>query len=220
MKEPELVLFSGGPDSTILLNYLLKEKRNIHVLYIQLAYDTTKQKNVHIQNKAVTNILTYFKQKGHYFDYTSSGIFLDIPLAGPRFGSDDQWSAFFAGIVCRMYNIKKIWAGFYSYTYDNRKELLGHGPDWIFDGSLTKYIQYGTTEDPNYKDIQYLTPRSVFNRTEIDSFKTKKEAFDSLDPELKTLVRSCYGDLQFCGECYKCQTYIHHGIKDKKGNLI
>jgi len=218
--EKELVLFSGGPDSTILLEYLLKQKKFIHVLYVQLGYDNTKQKHLQLQNEAVKNVLTYFRKKGHHFDYTSSGIFLDIPKSEPRFGSDDQWSAFFAGIVCRMYGIKKIWAGFYSYTYDNRKELLGHGPDWVFDGSLNKFIQYGTTADTNYKDIQYLTPRSVFNRTEIDSFKTKKEAFDSLDPELKTLVRSCYGDLQFCGECYKCQTYIHHGIKNKKGELL
>jgi hypothetical protein len=222
MKEPELVLFSGGPDSTILLNYLLKKKKNIHVLYIQLGYNVFNQQRIPLQNIAVTKILTYFKEKGFNFNYINSGLFLNVP-SDPSlnsFGTDDQWSVFLAGVICRMYNIKKIWAGFYSYTYDNRKELLGYGPDWIFDGSLNEYIKYGTLGDPNFKDIQYLTPRSVFNRTEIDSFKTKKEAFDSLDTELKKMVRSCYENVKFCGQCYKCKTYIHHKITDANGNFI
>ena len=107
MKEKELVLFSGGPDSTILLEYLLKQNKFIHVLYVQLAYH--KNKKVDIQNQTVINILNYFKkEKGYSFDYTSSGIFLDIHEdLKTRWGSDDQWNAFFAALVCRTYNIKK-----------------------------------------------------------------------------------------------------------------
>jgi hypothetical protein len=221
MKEPELVLFSGGPDSTILLNYLLKEKRNIHVLYIQLGWNEYNQKRIPIQNISVKNILTYFKKKGFNFNYINSGLFLNLPSNTLNsFGTDDQWSAFIAAIVCRALNIKKMWTGYFTYTENNRKEFTGEGTTWIFDGSLKKYIKYGTLGDPNFKDIQYLTPKTVFNNKGIDSFKTKKEAFDSLDTELKKMVRSCYENVKFCGQCYKCKTYIHHKITDANGNFI
>jgi len=224
-QEPELILFSGGLDSTILLESFLKEKRNVYVLYNQLGYHISGQKKLPEQNKAVTSILKYFKEKGYKFEYVNAGLFFDLPQ-GLTLESDDQYNALMAGVVCRALNIKKIWVGTFTYTDINRMHFFGKNNPliWYRDGSLDKFIQYGTAEDPSFKDIKYLTPM----HKEIPSFlkeldshlNTKKEAFDSLDPELKTLVRSCYGDLKFCGECYKCQTCIHHKITDEKGNLI
>jgi len=219
MMEKELVMFSGGPDSTILLNYLLKQGKFLHVCYIQMAYENNRQENVKLQNEAVKNILTYFKKKGYSFDYTSGGIFLDLFPSEPRFGSDDQWTAFFAGILCRKYNIKKFWTGHYSYTFNNRSNLKKEFPYWIVDGTMLRYAKYGAVEDPNFKDIQHLTAENSL-KDSLNLFRTKKEAFDSLDPELKKLVRSCYDGLPFCGKCYKCTTYIRQKIKNEKGELL
>jgi hypothetical protein len=217
--EKELVMFSGGPDSTLLLDHLLKQGKFLHVSYIQMSYENNRQENIKLQNETVKNILTYFKKKGYSFDYTSGGIFLDLFPSEPRFGSDDQWTAFFAGMLCRKYNMKKFWTGHYDYAFKNRMKLKGEFPQWIVDGTMLRYAKYGAVEDPNFKDIQHLTPANSLKNS-LNLLKTKKEAFDSLEPELKKLVRSCFGNTTFCGTCYKCDSYIQHGIKNKKGKLL
>jgi 7-cyano-7-deazaguanine synthase in queuosine biosynthesis len=220
-KEYELVLFSGGPDSTILLNYLLKQNKNILVLHVQNGWCYEYQKTLTIQREVVVNILKYFTDKKYDFKFINTGLFIDLPQAASTFGLDDQWCAFMGAIICRSLNIKKMWSGYFTYTDNNRKEFYGHGTYWIHDGSLREYINYGTRNDPNFKDLEYLTPKLVFNGTGIDSFNTKKEAFDSLDDELKKLVRSCTsGEVNFCGQCYKCKTYIHHKVKNEKGDIL
>jgi hypothetical protein len=218
--EKELVLFSGGPDSTILLNYLLKQNKKIIVLYVQTGWCYEGQQKIPIQNNVVVNILKYFQEKKYNFEFINSGLFINLPQAFSNFGTDDQWCTFMAAIICRSLNIKKIWSGYFTYTENNRKEFTGSGTYWIYDGSLKEYINYGSRNDPDFKDIEYLTPKTVFNNTGIDSFNTKKEAFDSLDFELKKLVRSCVSEINFCGKCYKCKTYIHHKITNEKGDIL
>jgi hypothetical protein len=58
-----------------------------------------------------------------------------------------------------------------------------------------------------YKDLKINFPSKNFNKTGIDSFKSKKEAFQYLEPELQKMVRSCEGKEKFCGQCGKCKQY-------------
>ena len=220
MKERQLLLFSGGPDSTILLEFLLKQKNiDLYVLFLRLAWNKEKEKKMQIQEKVAEKVINYFKNEGHQFNYLTSGISIGLQKQG--FGYDDQWSAFLGSMICHQLNIKKMWSGFYTYTYLNSVKIRGHGPDWIFDGSLKKYIRWGCSEDHKFiSEFQYLTPRKHFNGKEIDRFKSKKEAYLTLKPELREMTRSCYGTSYFCGTCYKCETLIKNKITDNKGNWI
>ena len=47
----ELVLFSGGPDSTILLIDLLKKKVPVRVLYLELGWCTDQHGRIPIQTQ-------------------------------------------------------------------------------------------------------------------------------------------------------------------------
>jgi len=226
-KEQELILFSGGVDSTILLESFLKEKRNVAVLYNQLGYNLSTQPRIPLQNETVTKILTYFKQQGYDFEYINAGLYLNIPARKPGSGgtdTDDQYNALLAGMVCRALNIKKIYSGIFTYTDINRIKMLSENSFWYFSGEMEEFIQYGTGNHPYYKDIKYLTPMHKeipeFLKKLDNRLSSKKEAFNYLNPELRKLVRSCNTELFFCGNCYKCQTYIEHDIKNKEGIIL
>lgn len=215
MKEKELIMFSGGPDSTALLQFFLKEKRNLHVIYNRPGWSLQSQQKIKEQDVIVKKILDYFYKKYGDFDYSETGIFLDFPrVPHLEFGYDDQWNIFMAALTCRMYNIKKIWLGFYTYNANHsfRKEPRS----WYYDGSLYSWVNMATLNDPKFKDIQILMPYTHYKGKEIDSFKNKKDAFNYLDDELKQLVRSCEGDTgeKFCGKCHKCKQWIYLGIKN------
>jgi len=67
---------------------------------------------------------------------------------------------------------------------------------------------------------KYCTPKLNFNGTSIDRFKTKKEAWDSLEMDLKKMVRSCVSDKWFCGNCPKCWTAKEYNLRDNMGNPL
>jgi 23S rRNA (adenine1618-N6)-methyltransferase len=86
--------------------------------------------------------------------------------------------------------------------------------------SIKPILNFGTNYDNKFKDLSFVIPRFFYNGKDIDSFKTKKEAWDYLGPELKKLVRSCEGNVDFCGVCYKCKVYIYQKMTDQKGKII
>ena len=55
----ELVLFSGGPDSTILLIDLLKKKVPVRVLYLELGWCADQYGRLPIQAQVVEKVLKY-----------------------------------------------------------------------------------------------------------------------------------------------------------------
>ena len=56
--EKELLLFSGGPDSTVLLKYFLTIKKPLIVLHIQMGWCNELQPRLKTQKKS---------KKGNYF---------------------------------------------------------------------------------------------------------------------------------------------------------
>jgi len=208
-----LLLFSGGVESTVLLKYFLKDtKELIHVLYTELAYDNLSELRIPEQNIASKNVLNYFIENYRSFNYSSCKLHLKNITRKQHensgFGYDEQWNIFFASMYAKLFNIKDIWLGEFTYCNIHSTETRGYPAYWFHDGTLEKYALSGTMFDFNfYKDLKINFPSKNFNKKGIDSFKSKKEAYDYLEPELRKLVRSCEGEEKFCGKCGKCMQY-------------
>jgi 7-cyano-7-deazaguanine synthase in queuosine biosynthesis len=214
-----LLLFSGGIESTVLLKYFLKDSNElIHVLYTKLGYDDLSKKRILEQTKAATNILNFFKKKYRNFNYSSLDLNLNNVTRNENnigFGYDEQWNIFFASMYAKLYNIKDIWIGHFSYNYQCREDFNLEPDDWYIDGTLEKYALLGCNLNFSFfKDLKINFPSKNFKKESIDSLKSKKEAFDYLEPELQIMVRSCQGEEKFCGKCFKCIQYIKYKIKN------
>jgi 7-cyano-7-deazaguanine synthase in queuosine biosynthesis len=221
-----LVLFSGGVESTVLLKYFLKEtKQIVHVLNTELGYIDDLKPRLIEQKKAAYSVLDYFKKNYREFNFSSVQLNLNninaLQQQTAGFGYDEQWNLFFASMYAKIYQIKDIWIGDFSYIYDYRKELNLPIHDWYFDGTLEKFALLGSSLDFSFfKDLKINFPSRNFKKTSIDSFNSKKEAFDYLEPGLKKLIRSCVGKEKFCGKCIKCIQYVKYKLTNEKGEII
>lgn len=215
-----LLLFSGGVESTILLKYFLKDTNKlIHVLYTKLGYDDLSRKRIPEQTKAATNVLNYLKNKYRDFNFSSFELNLNNVVRSQQiekgFGFDEQWNIFFASVYAKLNGIKDIWIGQFSYNDHHRIEFNLDPLSWYYDGTLEKYALLGSGLDFNFcKDLKINFPSRNFKKEGIDSFKSKKEAFNYLEPELQGMVRSCEGEEKFCGKCFKCTQYIKYEMKN------
>ena len=214
-----LLLFSGGIESTVLLKYFLKDTNElIHVLYTKLGYDDLSKKRTLEQTKAATNILNFFKKHYRDFNYSSLDLNLNNITRNKNnigFGYDEQWNIFFASMYAKLNSIQNIWIGHFSYNYQCRIDLNLPPDDWYIDGTLEKYALLGSGLDFNFfKDLKINFPSKNFKKQGIDLLKSKKDAFNYLEPELQKMVRSCEGEEKFCGKCFKCIQYIKYGIKN------
>ena len=142
--EKELLLFSGGPDSTVLLKYFLTIKKPLVVLHIQMGWCNESQPRVKIQKKRVDKLIKYFKKKYYDFEYIDAGIFLNLPNESLHFGTDDQWGAFIGALICRSHNLKKIWSASFSYGWDNRRNFGKESPYWLLQGNMNYYLNAAT----------------------------------------------------------------------------
>jgi hypothetical protein len=215
-----LLLYSGGVESTILLKYFLKDTNKlIHVLYTKLGYDDLSRKRIPEQTKAATNVLNYLKNKYRDFNFSSLELNLNNVVRSQQiekgFGFDEQWNIFFASVYAKLNGIKDIWIGQFSYNDHHRIEFNLDPLSWYYDGTLEKYALLGSGLDFNFcKDLKINFPSRNFKKQGIDSFKSKKEAFNYLEPELQGMVRSCEGEEKFCGKCFKCTQYIKYEMKN------
>jgi hypothetical protein len=207
-----LFLFSGGVESTVLLKYFLKDtKQIVHVLNTELGYaDFTKPRLLE-QKKAAYGILDYFKKNYRNFNFSSLQLNLNnintLQNTELGFGYDEQWNIFFASMYAKIYRIKNIWLGEFSYCNIHSTKTRGYPAYWYHDGTLEKYALLGSNLDFNFcKDLKINFPSKNFNNKGIDSFKSKKEAFDYLEPELQILVRSCEGEKKILWNVWKMYT--------------
>jgi 7-cyano-7-deazaguanine synthase in queuosine biosynthesis len=208
-----LILFSGGVESTVLLKHLLKNTDElIHVLFTKLGYDNVSKNRVPEQVKAATNVLEYLQKNYRNFNYSTAELNLNNITRKQQeengFGFDEQWNIFFASLYARLHGITDIWIGQFSYNDTHRLEYNLPPLSWFYNGTIEKYALLGTGLDFNfYKELKINFPSRNFKNQGIDSFNSKKEAFDYLEPELQKMVRSCEGTEKFCGKCIKCIQY-------------
>lgn len=215
-----LLLFSGGVESTVLLKYFLKDTNKlIYVLYTKLGYDDLAIKRIKEQDIAVKEILSIYLKKYRSFNYGSVNLSLNninrLHTENGGFGYDEQWNLFFSGMYAKMLGIKEIWLG--HFTYNQKDRIKNNMPfqTWFYDGTLEKYASLGASLDFGFtKNLTINFPAKTFNKKQIDSFSSKKEAWDYIDEEVRQWVRSCWGEQKFCGKCYKCITYIKSEIKN------
>ena len=211
----EAILFSGGIDSTVLLQYFLKNNKDVHVIYCRLGYDIQAQPRIPFQDESVKNILLHF-EKIKKFKFTSCNLFMDIDrnnVSKEGYWLDDQWAAFFGGKICRRFNYDNVWMGLFSYQKELAMKYKGPlAGIQYYDGSMDSIFNLAyQKENSNFK-IKY--PIKNFNKNEIDSLNSKKEAFDYIDKEIRGYVRACEGSDIFCGKCIKCKQWKDLGIKN------
>ena len=215
-----LLLFSGGVESTVLLKYFLKDtKELIYVLYTELDYDDSSKKRLLEQTKAASNVLNYLKNNYRDFNHGTVKLNLNnintLQQQKSGFGYDEQWNIFFASMYAKLHGIKNIWIGHFSYNYQCRKDFNLEPDNWYVDGTLERYALLGCNLDFSFfKDLKINFPSRNFKKERIDSLKSKKEAFEYLEPELQKMIRSCQGEEKFCGKCFKCIQYIKYKIKN------
>lgn len=230
--DTELLLFSGGIDSTVLLKHFLQEKKKVRVLYIEMGWAIRTQPRIKLQNHAANNILKYMRKNYGDFEYSQASVLttLNERNESTYFGSDNQWAAFFASQFCNTYGIKRMWIGHFTFSDDILIERYKPHETDTENYGVNCQAGYFTHENFKYfldigtrghnQDIQYCTPATIYKGTGIDRFKNKKESWDFLEMDLKKLVRSCNSSNWHCNECPKCKTHKKHGILDNEGRPL
>jgi len=218
-----LLLFSGGTDSAVLLKYMLEQKVDLHVLYVNTGWSPYNQRRLKRQKEVVDNIIKFYKNKYYDFPFHEATVKMDLPDSPLVFGKDEHWCHVFSGIYCRQLNIKDIWQANFTYIIKDHYKY-GKGEYWycMYDGEHYEFLSYGTRNDWKCRDIKIHYPVTDFKGEGIDSFETKKEAFLYLEPEVRFMVKSCFDSsyVDFCGKCKKCLLDIAVGIKNDKGEII
>jgi len=221
----ELLLFSGGVDSCVLLKHFLKEtNKEILCLYVHCAQTTYKHLTTDMEYQAAKTTIDYFKKNYRAFDFLEAKIEMHIPVQAKVWFRDPGWLIFLAGIHAKAFRIKKIWHGTYSYIVrdfaDMGYDSVNGPPSFWYNGYLYQYLNFATHYDADQRDMEICCPKTHFQGKGIDRFLTKREAFEYLDPELRKMVRSCYESEKFCGRCKKCQHWMKVGIINEKGELL
>jgi len=232
-KEKHLLFFSGGIDSTTLLEYFLKKSDiDLYVCYLSNGFTPMCAEYYDVQTKHAHRILDVYKKKGYEFKLLEGKIqfnFLGELGEKDKPGiNNDRWIFFFAGMICKRNNIKKFWVAMNSYT-DHFLEQEGLGTAvWYEDGSLMPHVKLGfqmenCPTELSFEDIELCYPKKNFNRTGIDNF-TQVDMYNYIDKEVKSLVRSCESVSNHrCSEspyCVKCHKDIQSGVANIKGELI
>tara|TARA_B100001939_G_scaffold148810_1_gene128789 strand:+ start:1473 stop:2174 length:702 start_codon:yes stop_codon:yes gene_type:complete len=228
-KETELLLFSGGIDSTVLLKQFLQEKRKVRVLYIEMGWAKRMQPRIRLQNMTANNILHYMKEKYGDFEYSQATVMtsLNEENESTYFGTDNQWCAFYGGMFCQNYNIDRMWMGHYSFSDEIlRQKYTKHEKDTDSYGFHCEPGDYSKKKLGFYVDvgarlqnlnIEFCTPATVYKGEGIDRFKNKKESWDTLEIDLKKMVRSCLSGEWHCNRCPKCNNHRKMKIYDDEG---
>jgi hypothetical protein len=228
----ELLLFSGGIDSTALLKHFLQENKKVRVLYIELGWAKKAQPRIRLQNVAANNVLKYLKEKYGDFEYSQATVMttLNEKNESKYFGTDTQWAVFFGSMFCTNYGIKRLWMGHYSFSddilknkytkHENDTEVYSYHckPGDYTKKGLQFYIESGSRLQ-NF-GIDLLTPATFYKGEGIDRYKNKKELWDTLEIDLKKRVRSCVSEDWHCNKCPKCNNHRKMEIYDEEGRPL
>jgi 7-cyano-7-deazaguanine synthase in queuosine biosynthesis len=206
LSNKEIILFSGGVDSAVLLKWLLINT-NTDYLVIFLNHN-----NNNIQEKKADKLINIFKIKFRDFEYIKLKFNIKTDK---RFDlMVDQVLLFLTGILCYERNIEKVWMGHFSYCSFHHYQFNNKIDNFWYNGELIPFIQSFSKASDSLLKPKLMLPSQVYEGKHLDSFINKKTAYDYLDKEIQEKTRSCYTkNKNFCGTCYKCNQYKLFGIK-------
>jgi 7-cyano-7-deazaguanine synthase in queuosine biosynthesis len=185
--EPEILLmFSGGLDSTGVFYKLMKENRKLHVHHMHLFNKENRQKAEEI---SVKNICEYMKNIGN-FSYSESNH--EYPCYNKNFIWDSDLYNFIAGTIClSLPSIKEVALG-------RTKTDSGRAIDDRAKRGTVIFESFDTNAKKTYPLIEY----------------TKKEIYEMLPQDLRTLTWSCRTpiyegeNIKKCRRCKACYELV------------
>tara|TARA_R110002126_G_scaffold236415_1_gene380000 strand:- start:27 stop:650 length:624 start_codon:yes stop_codon:yes gene_type:complete len=202
----EIILFSGGVDSAVLLKWLLvNTNKDYLVIFINL-------QDINIQEKRVEKLIKIFKTKFRDFEF----IKMKFHIKTDKFFSDmvDQVILSLTGIMCFQRNLENVWMGHFSYCSLHHYQFNNKIDQFWYNGELPPFLESFPKASNSSIKPKLKLPSQVNQGTHLDSFVSKKMAYDYLDKEIQKYVRSCYTkEHSFCGTCYKCKQYQLFGIQ-------
>lgn len=183
-----LCMLSGGLDSTYVLYKLLTDKKyeNNAIKVHHVRIDNLENRVV-AEELAVVKIIEWLKKKGYYFTIIPSSGSLS-PQVNNSFLLDAHIVSFMGGFICSSDpTIKQVAIGVTATDFQNSR--------------LTDVIRISNSIFDSFTDVEKIYPLSTM---------TKKEIYNSLPEELRSLTWSCrtpvYKDRVpiVCGRCKTC----------------
>ena len=184
----KVILFSGGYDSTYLLNQIMQEEKSVTVVSIRS--NTLPKNKILRELEARKRILDYLKTKYYNCKVTEIGAEINLDSIGSTYGLAQPllWLPFMQMLVMSGdYELN------FSYICDDQATI--HMDDFKKILEYSKHFQY------NDKNISINFPLRYYHKKDIINKLVKQDKF------LFENATSCEGvkDKQFCGECIPCK---------------
>jgi len=221
------VPFSGGIDSTFLIQELLNEGETVLAVYVKAGWKTGCQPKYKYQTQSVRKMVEYFKEKyPNKFIYVETGVEINMDYYhGEPWAHDTQWAFFMASQIMADFNAQnpifnKIWYALFTYNIlDNLTVKKNMDATFLTDELIVYMKMAHHWPNLNKNQDQGLPKLMIPCRIDClkghDRFMTAQNAFDALDPYLQKYVRSCFGAEWFCGKCPKCKVWKYSGISNE-----
>lgn len=202
----EIILFSGGVDSSVLLKWLLiNTTTDYAVVFINL-------NDADIQENRVEKLVKIYKNKFRDFEFIKIKFQIKTDKAFDQM--IDQVLLFLTGIICFRQGLEKVWLGHFSYCSFHHYQFNNKVDQFWYNNELPPFLESFPKASQCSIKPKLMLPSHVYQGKHLDSFQTKKIAYDYLDKEIQEHTRSCYHfEESFCGVCYKCKQYERFGIK-------
>lgn len=181
-----LVAWSGGLDSTALINYLLKKGDSVSSIYVEIPNNGEKVKR---EKQAIENMTPYL----NHYAFTHIGSTIISPLDG--------------SMLCLKQPMLCLTALLYALTSQHDCVAIGY-----VSGDCA--ISYLPDIRSIWDSFSSLTDRKLPPLTFPLIKREKSELFSELPSELKTHVTWCenHEDKAPCGQCHPCKRALYEGI--------
>jgi 7-cyano-7-deazaguanine synthase in queuosine biosynthesis len=191
-----LLMFSGGIDSSALLEVLLKKREefyfDIHVHHVEIK---NKAHRWTFENKACEKNISYLKNKYGEFEYTSSSV--DLMFANVHYKVDSEIYMFMAGQVCKnLSNVTEVFVGWNFEDFSFEK----------YEGTHDKYSLHRSILLSSFYNS--LAGVKVLPTVQVPfQFVEKKDIIKNMDPfllENSFYCRQPSKEGKPCNECISC----------------
>lgn len=129
----EIILFSGGVDSAVLLKWLLiNTTTDYAVVFIDID-------DADIQNKRVEELVKIYKNKFRDFEFIKIKFQIKTDKAFDQMG--EQVRLFLIGIICFRQGLEKVWMGHFSYCSFHHYQFNNKVDQFLYNGELPPFLE-------------------------------------------------------------------------------